>query len=210
MHIISAFHDQWKFDTRDSYRMLTRNHDTVDPSQDSFAWHLKQIGHLSRREFDQIDLKSLIDELTQDANIHVFQCRSHYGDIVQHLILLSTAPGATADACTHWKQEISLRRIQFQSIVRRNPSIRLFLPAIFKYGWLIGRMHAVMTLSSGDYIPHEIRQEVLTAERVAGDWNERLTSSCPWSPAQVVGYDATDRFDALTDSYALPFAEPSR
>ena len=210
MHVLSAYHDHWKIDTRDSFRTLCREHDAVNNDRDPFAWLLKQAGHLNRREFDQVDLPKLIDHLTDEANRRAFLIRGCFRDIVQHLILLSTAPEADAEVRTNWKREVSFQRIKFQSILRKNPSLRRFLPAIYNFGWAAGRMHASMDLSSGSYLDPEIRQEVLQSESVLGDWSERLTTRCPWSPSQVVGFDPDDPHDALTDSYALPFDEPSR
>ena len=210
MHVLSAYHDHWKNATRDSFRTLSHEHQPVNNELDTFAWLLKQAGHLNRREFDQIDLPHLIDHLTDEANRHAFRIRGCFRDIVQHLILLSTAPEADAEVRTTWKRKISFERIVFQSILRKNPSLRQFLPAIYSFGWAAGRMHASMELSSGNYLDASIRQEVLQSERVMGDWFERLTHHCSWSPAQVVGFDPSDPHDALTDSYALPFDEPSR
>lgn len=210
MHIISAFHDQWKRDTREPIRSLTCALDPIDKDQDYFAWLLKNAGHLNRSEFDQIDRITLIDELTRHANDQAFRIRSQYSDMVQYLILLSTAPAAGSDARTVWKQQLSMRRILFQSILRKNPSIRQFLPAIFQYGWSTGRMNAIRELSSGSYLDGAIRQEVLTAERVAGPWEERLTYYCPWTPEQIISFDPSNPHDALTNSYELPFEDQPR
>ena len=125
--------------------------------------------------------------------------------MVQFLILLSTAPGASIDNHIHWKQQLSIRRIQFQTTIRKNPSIRRFLDAIYQFGWDAGRLDAIRNLSSGSYISNDIRHEVLTAERVAGPWEERLTTRCPWSPVQIISYDPANPYDALTNSYELPF-----
>ena len=210
MHVLSSYHDRWKIDTRDSFRTLCRNADSINNDHDPFAWLLKQAGHLNRREFDHIDLPKLIDHLTDEANRRAFLIRGCFRDIVHHLILLSTAPEADAEVRTNWKREVSFQRIKFQSILRKNPSLRRFLPAIYNFGWAAGRMQASMDLSSGNYLNPEIRQEVLQSESVLGDWSERLTTRCPWSPSQVVGFDPDDPHEALTDSYALPFDEPSR
>ena len=205
MQIPNALHEQWNIDTRETFRCLTREIDTVDENYDSFAWHLKQVGHLSRREFEQVDLPALIDELTRQANDRVFQCRSFLRDMLQFLILLSTAPAAGDDTRTHWKQELAYRRIQFQSVLQRNPSILRFLPAIKRYAWNSARQYAAMDLNSGNYLPKHVRDIVLQGEKPLGNWIERLTYSCPWSLPEIVGFDPNNQYDALTDAYSLPF-----
>lgn len=209
MHDTHSIHDQWNIDTRDSFRSLTSSNGSVDEQQDSFAWHLKQVGHLSRREFDRIDLPVLIDQLTLHANHHVFQCRSLLRDMMQFLILLSSAPAAGGDIRSHWKQELSFRRIQFQAVLRRNPSILCFLPAILRFGWHSARHYAAMDLNSCSYLPAHVREVVLEGEKPLGNWSERLTARCPWSLAEIVGFDPNNRYEALTDSFSLPFTEPA-
>ena len=206
--MIESAHHQFQIDTRADLEILHHNEQAVSEQLDAFAWRLKQAGHLSRREFDQIDRRTLIDVLTNDANQQVFCLRSRCSDVVELLLLLSTAPAAGKEALDKWKSDLSFRRIQFSKILSRNPSMRRFLRATLSFGWRVGRLYAAMQLQGGHYISGDVRQEVLMAESVAGDWINRLPHVCPWSPTQILGYDASNPHDVLTDPHSLPFDEP--
>ncbi len=203
-----AAHDRWKIDTRDDLEALINNDQPVSHEQDSVAWHVKQAGHLARREFDRIDLPTLIDVLTDTANKKLFHARSRCCDIIETLLVLCYAPEAGNDTRTDWKRDLSCSRIQFSKILGRSPSLRRFLRPMLAYGWFVGRMNAAMQLSAGHYLPIEIRQEVLQSERLSGDWIERLPAQCPWSPVDILGYGAADPHAVLNDSYSLPFEGP--
>lgn len=206
--MIESAHHQWQIDTRADLEILNHNEQAVSEQIDAFAWRIKQAGHLSRGEFDKIDRPTLIDVLTNDANQQIYCLRSRCCDIVELLLLLSKAPAADKEYLDKWKADLSLRRIQFSKILSRNPSMRLFLKATLNFGWRVGRMYAAMQLQGGHYISGDVRQEVLMAESVAGDWINRLPLACPWSPTQILGYGASNPHDVLTDPHALPFDEP--
>ena len=181
--MIESAHHQWQIDTRADLEILNHNEQAVSEQLDAFAWRLKQAGHLSRREFDRVDRNTLIDVLTNDANQQVFCLRSRCRDVVELLLLLSTAPAADKEALDKWKSELSLRRIQFSKILSRNPSMRRF-----SAGHPQLRMGASAACTppcsstAGHYIPGDVRQEVLMAESVAGDWINRLPHSLPLEP----------------------------
>ena len=206
--MIESSHHQFEIDTRADLEVLSHNEHAVCEQVDAFAWRIQQAGHLSRGEFDKIDRPTLIDVLTNDANQQLYCLRSRCCDIVELLLLLTNAPAADKEYLDKWKADLSLRRIQFSKILSRNPSMRQFLKATLNFGWRVGRMYAAMQLHGGFFVAGEIRQEVLMAERLCGDWINRLPLSCPWSPAQILGYDASSPHDALTDPHALPFDDP--
>ena len=206
--MIESSHHQFEIDTRADLEVLNHNEHAVSEQVDAFAWRIKQSGHLSRGEFDKIDRPTLIDVLTNDANQQLYCLRSRCCDIVELLLLLANAPAADKEALGKWKSELSLRRIQFSKILSRNPSMRRFLKATLNFGWRVGRMYAAMQLQGGHYISGDVRQEVLMAESVAGDWINRLPHACPWSPIQILGYDASNPHDALTNPNSLPFDDP--
>ena len=76
---------------------MLRSEQTVSSSEDRFAWHLKQAGHLCRREYDQLDAAQLADELIRYSNEQLFLCRSHCRDVVKVLLLLANANEALTD-----------------------------------------------------------------------------------------------------------------
>ncbi len=202
-------HDQWNLDTGKPIQSMLRSEQTVSSSEDRFAWHLKQAGHLCRREYDQLDAAQLADELIRYSNEQLFLCRSHCRDVVKVLLLLANASSTDSKARTEWKRDLVFRRVQISQLLRSNPSMKEFLPAILSFAWHVGRMYAAMDLHSGHYLPLDRRYRILKAERLAGNWNSRLPFHCPWRPSEILGYDPSNTGEALTDPRSLPFEEPA-
>ena len=154
-------HDKWNLDTSKPIQSMLRSEQTVSSSEDRFAWHLKQAGHLCRREYDQLDAAQLADELIRYSNEQLFLCRSHCRDVVKVLLLLANASSADSEARTEWKRDLVFRRVQIQQLLRSNPSMKEFLPAILSFAWHVGRMYAAMDLHSGHYLPLDRRYHIL-------------------------------------------------
>ncbi|OHY36422.1 DUF29 domain-containing protein [Cylindrospermopsis raciborskii] len=92
---------------------------------DDYQWLLTNIKLLKNRQFDQLDLENLIEELTDLGNEKKNAVRSLLEQIIRHLLLIQYWQEEHEINSHHWQSELLGFRYQMQD--RLTTNLQLFL-----------------------------------------------------------------------------------
>jgi len=92
---------------------------------DDYQWLLTTIKLLKNRQFNQLDLENLIEELTDSSNEKKNAVRSLLEQIIRHLLLIQYWREEHEINSHHWQSELLGFRYQMQD--RLTTNLQLFL-----------------------------------------------------------------------------------
>lgn len=131
---------------------------------DFYAWVQEQARLLSTREFDQLDLTHLIEEIEDLGRREKRSCSSHLAVLLGHLLKWQYQPEYPYKKS--WRATINTQRRALAKLLRENPSLRPQLPAYLTDAFLDGLDLAVAETPL-DY--------------------EAFPARCPWTIEQILG-----------------------
>ncbi len=190
-------------------KMLKQSREPGLHDRDSLAWYLQQTGLLVRGELDQLDLTNIINHFDRMASDLIRSWLDHCSEVHHMLLLLWTAPAADAITRVEWNDSLGKHRLDMERLLRNNPSMKPFVPAMVDFAWHGGRYRAVLTMNQLLYVHPPKRNKILELQREKGDWKNRLPQNCPWNAVDIVGYDPDNDREHLSDPCFLPFYDPS-
>ena len=169
--------------------------------RDFYAWARREAVLLQRRDFDQLDLDNVIEELDSLGR----QEREHWEDhitwVIELLLLLEHGRHIDDQTLSRWTDELWQSQCVIARQIRDNPSLRELGEAAVARCWHHARRRACTELdSASDSIKSKQRGR-------RGLWEEILPKRCPFSYAQIAREEATSVSDPY-DLLQLPVETP--
>jgi hypothetical protein len=89
--------------------------------QDFYTWTHQQSELLRQRQFHQLDLSNLIEEITDLGNRHYDQLESRFIQLIAHLLKWQVQHWRRSNS---WRATIRLQRTSIDKLLRRNPGLK--------------------------------------------------------------------------------------
>ena len=94
---------------------------TVHYDQDFYGWTVEQVALLQNKQFDQIDLEHIIEEIESMGKAERNQLRNRLTVLLMHLLKWQYEP---SHRCTSWVQTIREQRRAIPRLIKENPSLK--------------------------------------------------------------------------------------
>ncbi len=107
--------------------------DPADYAADVHAWTRAQAALLRERRFDAIDLPNIIEEIESLGNEQAHAIESHLIVLIEHLLKLGVS--ADQEPRRGWQLSVRNARRAIERRLRKNPSLRRELSAMFADIW---------------------------------------------------------------------------
>ncbi|AOC51276.1 hypothetical protein NIES3806_06150 [Microcystis aeruginosa NIES-3806] len=99
--------------------------------QDYYLWIEKTISLLENRQFSELDLENLIDEISSMGKSEKRSLESYLTRLLEHLLKLAYWQSELEYNQRGWKNEIRNFRLRIQQIIEDSPSLKPYLSEIF-------------------------------------------------------------------------------
>ncbi|UAJ11795.1 DUF29 domain-containing protein [Polymorphobacter megasporae] len=128
-------------------------HVALRPMADSYtvdvhAWTQAQVELLRASRFDLVDVENIIEEIESLGNEIEHAIESHLVVALEHLIKLAVS--ADRNPRRLWQTSVANARGQIERRLRKNPSLRRKLPAMFADVWPDARRQARLGLREAE------------------------------------------------------------
>lgn len=101
--------------------------------QDFCLWVADTVAKLQARNFDQLDLENLIEEIESLAGRDRRELESRLDVLLNHLLKRGCVP--TPENYRGWELTIREQRKQLRRLLRQSPSLRNYLSEVFDEIW---------------------------------------------------------------------------
>lgn len=163
---------------------------------DVWTWSREQAAALRRRDFGAIDWSNVIEEVEDVGNRHSDAWTSYCRNVISHLLKIHHSPRGTE--LNHWRKEVEDWRQEMHSKLRHHQGMKGKLGEMLAEAWEGGRKDGVKKLTE------QARPESWAAEkRLLRRWQQGLPQECPYSLAEIAGYDPAVK-DAEPDPDVWP------
>jgi hypothetical protein len=99
--------------------------------QDYYLWLEKTISLLENRQFSDLDLENLIEEISDMGKSQRQSLKSYLTRLLEHLLKLAYWESELEYNRRVWKNEIRNFRLRIQQILEDSPSLKPYLSEIF-------------------------------------------------------------------------------
>jgi hypothetical protein len=99
--------------------------------QDYYLWLEKTISLLENRQFSELDLENLIEEISDMGKSQRQSLKSYLTRLLEHLLKLAYWESELEYNRRVWKNEIRNFRLRIQQILEDSPSLKPYLSEIF-------------------------------------------------------------------------------
>jgi hypothetical protein len=99
--------------------------------KDYYLWIEKTIHLLENRQFSELDLENLIDEISSMGKSEKRSLESYLTRLLEHLLKLAYWQSELEYNQRGWKNEIRNFRLGIQQIIEDSPSLKSYLSEIF-------------------------------------------------------------------------------
>ena len=99
--------------------------------KDYYLWLDKTISLLENRQFSELDLENLIDEISSMGKSEKRSLESYLTRLLEHLLKLAYWQSELEYNQRGWKNEIRNFRLRIQQIIEDSPSLKPYLSEIF-------------------------------------------------------------------------------
>ncbi|GCL48604.1 hypothetical protein NIES3804_01550 [Microcystis aeruginosa NIES-3804] len=99
--------------------------------KDYYLWLDKTISLLENRQFSELDLENLIDEISSMGKSEKRSLESYLTRLLEHLLKLAYWQSELEYNQRGWKNEIRNFRLRIQQITEDSPSLKSYLLEIF-------------------------------------------------------------------------------
>ncbi len=146
---------------------MSSRHDT-----DWYAWVHEQAALLEARQFDALDIATLVEELHLMGNSEPQELHNRLVVLLTHLLKLQIAserlPYAYDRAKRGWQLTCRTQRKELARVLRRSPSLRPTVPEEIEAAYEIARLTTTLALQVDESI---------------------IPLTCPWEPNAVLQDD---------------------
>jgi hypothetical protein len=132
---------------------------------DFYDWTQKQVGLLKSRQWEQLDVVNLIEEVEALGRKERQELRNRLGILLGHLLKWQFQPEHRSNS---WLGTIREQRIQIKLLLEDSPSLKPYLNEIFLVTYELGLALAIRETQLGEAI---------------------FPESCPYTPDQIMRSD---------------------
>jgi hypothetical protein len=108
--------------------------------QDFYSWAHQQSELLRQRQFNQLDLSHLIEEITDLGNRHYDQLESRFIQLIAHLLKWQVQHWRRSNS---WRATIRVQRTSIEKLLRRNPGLKSRIDEALIESWTEARDLAI-------------------------------------------------------------------
>ena len=108
--------------------------------QDFYTWTCQQSELLRQKNFDQLDLSHLIEEITDLGNRHYDQLESRFMQLIAHLLKWKVQHWRRSNS---WRATIRVQRTSIDKLLRRNPGLKSRIDEALAESWTEARDLAI-------------------------------------------------------------------
>ena len=108
--------------------------------EDFYTWTHQQSEILRQRQFDQLDLSHLIEEITDLGNRHYDQLESRFIQLIAHLLKWQVQHWRRSNS---WRATIRVQRTSIDKLLRRNPGLKSRIEEALTESWTEARDLAI-------------------------------------------------------------------
>lgn len=136
---------------------------------DFYAWTQQQADVLRRRDLRALDVDNVIEEIESMGKQQQAELTNRLAQLLAHLLKWEAQPAARPTQGRSWRLTIAEQRRQIDRLMRKNPSLKPYVPEAMADAWGDAR---------------------LIAAREAGIAEESLPDNCPftWDEATDAGW----------------------
>lgn len=109
--------------------------------KDFYTWVRNQSDLLSQKQFDQLDLVHLVEELKDLGNWHYDQLEARLIQLIAHLLKWRVQHWRRSNS---WRASIKVQRTSINKLLKRNPGLKSRLNEAFTESWTEARDLAVV------------------------------------------------------------------
>lgn len=108
--------------------------------EDFYTWTHQQSEILRHRQFEQLDLANLIEEIIDLGNRHYDQLESRFMQLIAHLLKWQVQHWRRSNS---WRATIRVQRTSIDKLLRRNPGLKSRLEEALTESWIEARDLAI-------------------------------------------------------------------
>lgn len=91
--------------------------------KDFTAWSHEQAIHLQNKDFENLDIEHLIQEMGEMGSSFKDAIESHLDNLILHMLKVENQPEMR---CNSWNASITNARNSIKRIIRKNPSLKKY------------------------------------------------------------------------------------
>ena len=169
--------------------------------RDFYAWARRQAVLLQRREFAQLDLDNVIEEIDSLGRQERARWEDHIAWAIELLLLLEYGRHVDEQTRSRWNFELWQSQGVIADQIKENPSLRKLGEAAVARCWhrALRRVCSEMDFAT--------RSGKSRSRGRHGLWREVLPKRCPFSYAQIAGEEPT-AFSEPDNLVPLPVVTP--
>jgi hypothetical protein len=154
----------------------TQQTNTALYATDFYAWGLTTAALIRARQWEDIDLEALAEEIEGLALKDRRDVMSRLRQVVLHLLKWAYQPQGHQEGHS-WEDSVQEQRAELAILLNTTPTLRAQVPALLTEVYPSARRRAIEQMAGrGTLRPHEIRQHPAPL-------------TCPWTSAQVLDDD---------------------
>jgi len=108
--------------------------------QDFYTWTQQQSELLRQRQFNQLDLSNLIEEVIDLGNRHYDRLESRFIQLIAHLLKWQVQHWRRSNS---WRATIRVQRTSIDKLLRRNPGLKSRIEEALAESWTQARDIAI-------------------------------------------------------------------
>ncbi len=106
---------------------------------DFFGWTQDQAILLKKGEFNKLDINHLVEEIEALGNSEQRVLESYLVILLMHLLKIKYQP---AKHTKSWDNSVKNAQFRAEKLLKKNPSLKSYLPEIFKDAYYLARLDA--------------------------------------------------------------------
>lgn len=122
-----------------SVAVTSSSKDKVDYDKDFFKWTRDQAELLQRGELGKLDRDHLREEIESLGISLQRALESYIANLLMHKLKIKYQPGNHTNS---WDNSIKNADFQIQKLIKKNPSLKAYLPELFEDAYYIARLEA--------------------------------------------------------------------
>ena len=155
--------------------------------RDTYAWSKREAELLRRRDFSQLDLANVIEEVESIARWRRDRWEAHITWAIEMLLTLEYGLQATQDTRNRCQRELLQSRHVIKQEIRMSPSLLEMAEAAVFECWRWARPRAM------DYLEMVSMHYKAPPRGRVGLWDQLLPQCCPYSYVQIVDEEFVPR-----------------
>lgn len=106
---------------------------------DYYQWTKTQADLLKKEEFNQLDIKHLVEEIESLGNSEKRALESHIANLFFHLLKIEYQPSMRSKS---WDNSVKNAKFHIKKLLKANPSLKAKLPELLHDAYYTARLNA--------------------------------------------------------------------